>query len=69
MESHKVVMGVGIAVFILGMLLMSSMTIYYSDYPSTLDWPRTLGGAAVKLVVLAAGWWIYKRGQLMRDGR
>ena len=69
MATYKMVMGVGIVVLLVGLLGASTVTIYYSDYPSTLDWPKTLGGAALRISVLFAGWVIYKWGERMRDGR
>lgn len=68
MATYKVFMGAGIVIAIIGFLLLSSITIYYSDYPEW-NYPRTLGEAAIKMMVLAAGAGLYKWGERMRDGR
>ena len=63
METHKLIMGVGIVVIILGALLMMRITIYYDN---TM---RTIVEFAIKLAILGLGYAIYNKGTQMRDGR
>jgi hypothetical protein len=63
MATNKALMGIGAAISIIGLLLLSSITVYHDSMA------RTLVEVAVKLGVLTLGAWLYRRGQQMRDAR
>lgn len=77
MSEHKVWMVVGGVIMVIGFLLLSSHTTYYtggSYYGSmyiggSIVWSKTLGLMAGKLIVLGAGYLVYRRGQNLRDAR
>lgn len=63
MASYKIVMITGGIISLIGMLLMTSFTIYYEDTT------RTFMELGIKLVIVALGLLTYKKGERMRDDR
>ena len=60
-ESYKLVIGVGIVVFVLGALSLSRVTIYFHDTT------HTVMEIVVKVAILLVGAATYNKGIRMRD--
>lgn len=77
MSEHKVWMILGGIIMVIGFILLSAHTTFYTGgeyYGSiymggSIVWSKTLGLMAAKLAVLGAGYLVYRRGENLRDSR